>query len=130
MKLITRERMAAEVDIELFAKNQLHLINLERDAEIAESTEARKSGSVSELEKRGICVPKLFVNNQRTGLYGKHLIKFGYCRDGGKMAKDKEKSKADPRAQLSSHCLSNGQYTNVFAVVLFAFGKAVSYITC
>ena len=102
--------MAVEIDIESFAKNQLHLINLERDAEIAESTEARKSGNVNELRKRGICVPKLFINNQHTGLYGKHLIKFGYCRDGGKMAKDKEKSKADPRAQLSSHCLSNGQY--------------------
>ncbi|XP_065072348.1 DNA-binding protein SMUBP-2-like [Rhopilema esculentum] len=93
--------------IETFAKKQLKLLDLERNAEIEESVTLRRSGDIKELEKRGICVSKLSIVNECTGLYGKHLVTF-VRSVAGNTKSSKEKAESFQKDQLSSHCFSNG----------------------
>ena len=94
--------------IETFAKKQLKLLDLERNAEIEESVTLRRSGDIKELEKRGICVSKLSIVNECTGLYGKHLVTF-VRSVAGKTKSSKEKAEHFQKDQFSSHCFSNGK---------------------
>ena len=90
-----------------FVNKQLKLLDLERNAEIDESVDARRSCSIKDLEKRGVCVSKLYVRSECTGLYGKHLVSFGRGKE--KRLKGKDKISQDAKDQAVSHCLSNGQ---------------------
>ena len=99
-------KLTHTTDISLFARTQLKLLDLEKNAEISDSVEARRSSSIKDLEKRGICVTKLYITSECTGLYGKHLVTFGRWR--GKQAKGKGKTKQEIKDQVVSHCLSNG----------------------
>ncbi|XP_063253931.1 DNA-binding protein SMUBP-2 [Prinia subflava] len=63
--------MAAEA-----AERQLELLRDEREAEVAQSRAWQESVSLKELQRRGVCLLKLQVTSQRTGLYGRLLVTF------------------------------------------------------
>ncbi|KAM9278212.1 DNA-binding protein SMUBP-2 isoform 1-T1 [Morus bassanus] len=58
------------------AERHLGLLREEREAELAESRTWQESISLKELQRRGVCLLKLQVANQRTGLYGRLLVTF------------------------------------------------------
>ncbi|KAG8564390.1 hypothetical protein GDO81_016441 [Engystomops pustulosus] len=62
--------------MEEFVKTQLELLQEEREAEIEETRAWQESVSLKELQRRGVCLLKLQVANQRTGLYGRLLVTF------------------------------------------------------
>ncbi|XP_038619951.1 DNA-binding protein SMUBP-2 [Tachyglossus aculeatus] len=57
-----------------FVARQLGLLEDEREAEIDESRSWQKNVSLKELQRRGVCLLKLHVTSQRTGLYGRLLV--------------------------------------------------------
>ncbi|XP_061465901.1 DNA-binding protein SMUBP-2 isoform X2 [Rhineura floridana] len=57
-----------------FVSRQVELLKEEREAEIAEARAWKESLSLKELQRRGVCLLKLEVTSQRTGLYGRLLI--------------------------------------------------------
>ncbi|XP_062350435.1 DNA-binding protein SMUBP-2 isoform X2 [Cinclus cinclus] len=63
--------MAAEA-----AERHLELLRDEREAELAQSRAWQESVSLKELQRRGVCLLKLQVSSQRTGLYGRLLVTF------------------------------------------------------
>ncbi|XP_075044094.1 DNA-binding protein SMUBP-2 [Mixophyes fleayi] len=62
--------------MELFVKTQLELLIEERDAEIEETRAWQENVSLKELQRKGVCLLKLRVSSQRTGLYGRFLVTF------------------------------------------------------
>ncbi|XP_004481719.2 DNA-binding protein SMUBP-2 [Dasypus novemcinctus] len=62
--------------VESFVTTQLGLLELERDAEVEERRSWQENISVKELQSRGVCLLKLQVSSQRTGLYGRLLVTF------------------------------------------------------
>uniref|UniRef100_A0A8C6FZD6 Immunoglobulin mu DNA binding protein 2 n=1 Tax=Moschus moschiferus TaxID=68415 RepID=A0A8C6FZD6_MOSMO len=66
----------ASTPVESFVTKQLELLELERDAEVAERRSWQENVSLKELQSRGVCLLKLQVSSQRTGLYGRLLITF------------------------------------------------------
>ncbi|XP_063294197.1 DNA-binding protein SMUBP-2 [Pelobates fuscus] len=62
--------------MEEFVKTQLELLGEEREAEIQQSRAWQESVSLKELQRKGVCLLKLQVANQRTGLYGRLLVTF------------------------------------------------------
>ncbi|XP_073429997.1 DNA-binding protein SMUBP-2 isoform X2 [Dendrobates tinctorius] len=62
--------------MEEFVKNQLELLQEEREAEIEETRVWQESVSLKELQRKGVCLLKLQVANQSTGLYGRLLVTF------------------------------------------------------
>ncbi len=69
--MITR---ATEAQISEFAQTQRRLIQLEREAEIHETSELQGSLSAQELQRRGLCLLQLNVTGDRVGLGGHSLI--------------------------------------------------------
>uniref|UniRef100_A0A8D2MBY5 DNA-binding protein SMUBP-2 n=1 Tax=Zonotrichia albicollis TaxID=44394 RepID=A0A8D2MBY5_ZONAL len=63
--------MAAEA-----AERHLGLLQDEREAELAQSRAWQESVSLKELQRRGVCLLKLQLSSQRTGLYGRLLVTF------------------------------------------------------
>lgn len=63
--------------LEDFVIQQLELLNLERDAEIAESRKLQETFSAKQLQERGVCILNLVVHGMRSGLYGRTIITFG-----------------------------------------------------
>lgn len=55
---------------------QLELLELERDAEVEERRSWQEHSSLKELQSRGVCLLKLQVSSQCTGLYGQRLVTF------------------------------------------------------
>uniref|UniRef100_A0A452SJ63 Immunoglobulin mu DNA binding protein 2 n=1 Tax=Ursus americanus TaxID=9643 RepID=A0A452SJ63_URSAM len=66
----------ATAAVESFVTKQLDLLELERDAEVEERRSWQESISPKELQSRGVCLLKLQVSSQRTGLYGRLLVTF------------------------------------------------------
>jgi hypothetical protein len=63
---------------------QLELLNLERDAEIAESRRLQENISAKHLQEKGvICILNLVVQGIRICLYGRTIISFGCNPSGG-----------------------------------------------
>nr|KAF6465513.1 immunoglobulin mu DNA binding protein 2 [Rousettus aegyptiacus] len=62
--------------VESFVTKQLDLLELERDAEVEERRSWQENVSLKELQTRGVCLLKLQVSSQRTGLYGRLLVTF------------------------------------------------------
>ncbi|XP_016041773.2 LOW QUALITY PROTEIN: DNA-binding protein SMUBP-2 [Erinaceus europaeus] len=60
--------------VERFVRRQLALLQLERDAELEERRSWQEGVSLKELQSRGVCLLKLQVSGQRTGLYGRRLV--------------------------------------------------------
>lgn len=84
--------------IEDFVIQQLELLNLERDAEIAESRRLQENISAKQLQEKGVCILNLVVQGIRSGLYGRTIITFG-CKLAGK--------------ELPSSNLSSGNFSFV-----------------
>ncbi|KAM9660349.1 DNA-binding protein SMUBP-2 [Trichechus inunguis] len=72
----------ASATVESFVTKQLDLLELERDAEVEERRSWQESISLKELQSRGVCLLKLQVSSQRTGLYGRLLATFEPRRCG------------------------------------------------
>ncbi|XP_030896102.1 DNA-binding protein SMUBP-2-like [Leptonychotes weddellii] len=66
----------ASAAVESFVTKQLDLLELERDAEVEERRSWQENISPKELQSRGVCLLKLQVSSQRTGLYGWLLVTF------------------------------------------------------
>ncbi|XP_004393861.1 PREDICTED: DNA-binding protein SMUBP-2 [Odobenus rosmarus divergens] len=66
----------ASATVESFVTRQLDLLELERDAEVEERRSWQENISPKELQSRGVCLLKLQVSSQRTGLYGRLLVTF------------------------------------------------------
>ncbi|XP_044115960.1 DNA-binding protein SMUBP-2 [Neovison vison] len=64
----------ASAAVESFVTKQLDLLELERDAEVEERRSWQENISLKELQSRGVCLLKLQVSSQRTGLYGRLLV--------------------------------------------------------
>ncbi|XP_042311780.1 DNA-binding protein SMUBP-2-like [Sceloporus undulatus] len=65
---------AAAADVGEFVSRQLELLKEEREAEISEARAWQESISFKELERKGVCLLKLEIVSQRTGLYGRLLV--------------------------------------------------------
>ena len=55
------------------------LLELERTAEVEQCREFLSAQIIQDskrLESKGLCITKLFVSNQRIGLYGRNIITF------------------------------------------------------
>ena len=92
--------------IERFIKKQRELLKLEQDEEVEERHQIYESKSVKELVERGICVNRLQLDHQRTGLFGKNVVVFNF----------------NSNENISSHQLSSGMYiafTVLFSLSLF-----------
>ncbi|XP_071796119.1 DNA-binding protein SMUBP-2-like [Asterias amurensis] len=59
-----------------FVQKHTELLSLEREAEIAETSALIENTPLKELQRRGVCLLKLHLVNQSTGLYGRTLVKF------------------------------------------------------
>ncbi|XP_028727335.1 DNA-binding protein SMUBP-2 [Peromyscus leucopus] len=66
----------ASSTVESFVAQQLQLLELERDAEVEERRSWQEHSSLKELQSRGVCLLKLQVSSQCTGLYGQRLVTF------------------------------------------------------
>nr|XP_055171196.1 DNA-binding protein SMUBP-2 isoform X2 [Nyctereutes procyonoides] len=64
----------ASAAVESFVTKHLALLELERDAEVEERRSWQENISPKELQSRGVCLLKLQVSSQRTGLYGRLLV--------------------------------------------------------
>ncbi|XP_032735590.1 DNA-binding protein SMUBP-2 [Lontra canadensis] len=64
----------ASAAVESFVTKQLDLLELERDAEVEERRSWQENISPKELQSRGVCLLRLQVSSQRTGLYGRLLV--------------------------------------------------------
>nr|XP_025860010.1 DNA-binding protein SMUBP-2 isoform X2 [Vulpes vulpes] len=64
----------ASTAVESFVTKHLDLLELERDAEVEERRSWQENISPKELQSRGVCLLKLQVSSQRTGLYGRLLV--------------------------------------------------------
>ncbi|XP_023374063.1 DNA-binding protein SMUBP-2 [Otolemur garnettii] len=72
----------ASAAVESFVTKQLDLLELERDAEVEERRSWQENISLKELQSRGVCLLKLQVSSQCTGLYGRLLVTFEPRRCG------------------------------------------------
>jgi superfamily I DNA and/or RNA helicase len=63
------------MDIERFVENQLRLIEVERRAEIEQSTDLRARLPAAELERRGLCLLRLRVEDVSSALGGRCLLR-------------------------------------------------------
>ncbi|XP_053418453.1 DNA-binding protein SMUBP-2 isoform X2 [Nycticebus coucang] len=72
----------ASAALESFVTKQLDLLELERDAEVEERRSWQENISLKELQSRGVCLLKLQVSSQSTGLYGRLLVTFEPRRCG------------------------------------------------
>lgn len=62
--------------VEEFVSKQRELLKLEQDEEVAERHQTYENKPIKELVKRGICVNRLQLDHQKTGLFGKHMVIF------------------------------------------------------
>ena len=63
--------------VEEFVSRQLELLNLERDAEIAESRKLQENTTAKQLQEKGVCLTNLILLNMHAGLYGRTIATFG-----------------------------------------------------
>ncbi|XP_048462809.1 DNA-binding protein SMUBP-2 isoform X1 [Rhincodon typus] len=87
--------------MENFVSQNLELLQEERAAEIEETRAWQENISVQELQRRGVCLLKLQVSSQRTGLYGRFLVSF-------------EPRKREANAALPSNNFSSGDIVGLY----------------
>ncbi|XP_072015866.1 DNA-binding protein SMUBP-2-like [Amphiura filiformis] len=86
--------------VQEFVTKQNELLALEREAEIEESSTLLENVSSKELQRRGVCLLKLHISNQSTGLYGRTLLTF-------------ELPKGHGDGKLPTHTFSSGDIIGV-----------------
>lgn len=64
------------MEVESFVSKTLELLQEEREAEIEETREWQKSLSLKNLQQKGVCLLKLQIGSQRTGMHGRLLVSF------------------------------------------------------
>ena len=64
----------AATKVQQFSENMLKLLEMERDAEVEETSALLTKYSFKELEKRNLAITKLFVKQVSTGVYGRVLV--------------------------------------------------------
>ena len=84
-------------DLNAFVEETLELLNLEKQAEINESKAFYENADSTTLENKGVCLRKLVVLGQRTGLYGRTLLTLG-----------KAKGHSSKNLPLPAHCITAG----------------------
>lgn len=94
----------ASTAVESFVTKQLELLELERDAEVEERRSWQENISLKELQSRGVCLLKLQVSSQRTGLNGRLLVTF------------------EPRRSVSAGVLPSNSFTSGDIVGLYDEG--------
>ncbi|XP_041099839.1 DNA-binding protein SMUBP-2-like, partial [Polyodon spathula] len=62
--------------VESFVSKTLELLQEEREAEIEETRLWQENVSLKELQRKGVCLLKLHIGSQKTGLYGRLLVTF------------------------------------------------------
>ncbi|XP_077177380.1 DNA-binding protein SMUBP-2 isoform X2 [Paroedura picta] len=72
--------------VQAFVSQQLALLQEEREAEVAEARAWQESISLKELQRRGVCLLKLEIASQRTGLYGRLLVTFQPRKYGSELS--------------------------------------------
>eukprot|EP00057_Strongylocentrotus_purpuratus_P007910 XP_011662384.1 PREDICTED: DNA-binding protein SMUBP-2 [Strongylocentrotus purpuratus] len=70
-----------------FVRKHLDLLDVERQAEIEQTSDLLGKLSVRELERRGVCLLKLRCASQATGLYGRTVLTFEPLRSQGQEGK-------------------------------------------
>ncbi|XP_067902110.1 DNA-binding protein SMUBP-2 isoform X2 [Heterodontus francisci] len=95
------DQMLEGAAMEVFVSQNLELLQEERAAEIEETRAWQESISVKELQRRGVCLLKLQVASQRTGLYGRFLVSF-------------EPRKYETNAALPSNNFSPGDIVGLY----------------
>lgn len=63
--------------VEHFVSQQLELLNIEKEAEIAQTRSLQENVSPKILQEKGVCLLSLRVVNIRSGLYGRTVVTFG-----------------------------------------------------
>ncbi|KAK2176747.1 hypothetical protein NP493_643g04012 [Ridgeia piscesae] len=63
-----------DISVEVYVAKTLKLLEYEREAEIQETSSLQEHVSAKELQQRGVCLLKLRVSSQRTGLYGRTVL--------------------------------------------------------
>lgn len=63
--------------VEDFISQQLELLKIEKEAEIAQNRALQESVAPKVLQEKGICLLSLRVVNIRSGLYGRTVVTFG-----------------------------------------------------
>uniref|UniRef100_A0A6Q2Z031 DNA-binding protein SMUBP-2 n=1 Tax=Esox lucius TaxID=8010 RepID=A0A6Q2Z031_ESOLU len=63
-----------EMEVESFVSKTLDLLQEEREAEIEETRLWQENISLKDLQSKGVCLLKLQIGSQSTGLYGRSLI--------------------------------------------------------
>uniref|UniRef100_A0A671G6J5 Immunoglobulin mu DNA binding protein 2 n=1 Tax=Rhinolophus ferrumequinum TaxID=59479 RepID=A0A671G6J5_RHIFE len=98
----------ASAAVENFVTKQLDLLELERDAEVEERRSWQENISLKELQSRGVCLLKLQVSSQQTGLYGRLLVTF------------------EPRRGVSAGVLPSNSFTSGDIVGLYDEGSQLA----
>ncbi|XP_028334690.1 DNA-binding protein SMUBP-2 isoform X2 [Physeter macrocephalus] len=98
----------ASAAVESFVTKQLDLLELEREAEVEERRSWQENVSLKELQSRGVCLLKLQVSSQRTGLYGRLLVTF------------------EPRRCMSAAVLPSNSFTSGDIVGLYEEGSQLA----
>ncbi|XP_036391211.1 DNA-binding protein SMUBP-2 [Megalops cyprinoides] len=62
------------MEVESFVSRTLELLQEEREAEIEETRSWQEGVSLKDLQSKGVCLLKLQIGSQRTGLYGRLLV--------------------------------------------------------
>ncbi|KAL7878795.1 hypothetical protein AOLI_G00097690 [Acnodon oligacanthus] len=65
-----------EMEVESFVSRTLELLQEERTAEIEETRAWQQNLSLKNLQQKGVCLLKLQIGNQRTGMHGRLLVAF------------------------------------------------------
>ncbi|XP_026783616.3 DNA-binding protein SMUBP-2 [Pangasianodon hypophthalmus] len=64
------------MEVESFVSKTLELLQEERGAEIEETRAWQKNLSLKNLQQKGVCLLKLQIGSQRTGMHGRLLVSF------------------------------------------------------
>ncbi|MGH0138743.1 UNVERIFIED_CONTAM: hypothetical protein FKN15_017570 [Acipenser sinensis] len=87
--------------VESFVSKTLELLEEEREAEIEETRLWQENISLKELQRKGVCLLKLHIGSQKTGLYRRLLVSF-------------EPRKYDSSAVLCSNSFGPGDIVGLY----------------
>nr|AAH98552.1 Ighmbp2l protein [Danio rerio] len=64
------------MEVENFVSKTLELLQEEREAELEETRAWQENVSLKNLQHKGVCLMKLQIGSQHTGMYGRLLVIF------------------------------------------------------
>lgn len=63
-----------DTKVQKFTERMLELLEMERDAEVEETSALLQKYNFKQLEQRNLAITKLFVKSVSTGVYGRVLV--------------------------------------------------------